>query len=128
MNREQNMVLEFHRKFDAGIKDTPSTVDDLMLMLRYRIMAEELEEYRMAAFDGDVVEIADALGDMLYTVYGTAIVHGIDLEQIFAEIHRSNMTKQLPDKGTDDDGKIRKGKDYSPPELRPILHAQGLVE
>lgn len=120
-------VRAFHEAFGHPIAPSPTLVDHELALLRYDLISEELGEYATAALEGDVVEIADALGDMLYVIHGAALVHGIDLDPVFAEIQRSNMSKL----GADGkpiyrkDGKILKGPGYSPPNLRRILEAQG---
>lgn len=91
--------------------------------LRYDLIKEELEEYQGAAFTGDLVGVADAIGDMLYVVLGTAIAHGLDIVPIFEEIHRSNMSK-FGDHSFRDDGKLIKGPNYTPANLLPILEEQ----
>ena len=116
-------VREFHFTFDHPVAEAPTLVSDKLGALRIRLIAEELAEYSEALFAGDLVEIADALGDLSYVVNGAALVHGIDLPSVVEEIHRSNMTKL----GADgkpvrrEDGKILKGPNYEPPNLRPIL-------
>jgi predicted HAD superfamily Cof-like phosphohydrolase len=88
-------------------------------------MAEENDEYLAAAEQGDLVEVADALGDQLYILCGTLLRHGLGgvIGEVFLEIQRSNMSKL----GTDgrpvrrDDGKVLKGPHWSPPDLAPIL-------
>lgn len=93
MNKEQAQVQEMHEAFKHPVAETPTLVDAEVATLRYRLMGEELGEYVQAAADGDLVEIADALADLLVTVYGTAVVHGIDLESIFDIVMNSNMSK-----------------------------------
>ena len=129
MNREQEMVREWHQV--AGrhhpYPDTP-TVELARCRLRYSLIQEELFELDDAMDDGNLVEVADALGDLLFVVYGTAVEYGIDLEPVFAEICRSNMSKVNPETGEVElrpDGKILKGPWFSPPDLAPILEAQG---
>lgn len=85
-------------------------------------MSEELDEYIESAEFGDLIGIADALSDLLYVVLGTAVTHGLDLEPLFDEVHRSNMTKAPLDPVT---GKGDKGPDYQPPDLAPLLMVQG---
>jgi predicted HAD superfamily Cof-like phosphohydrolase len=88
-------------------------------------MKEENEEYLEAAQNGDVVEIADALGDMLYILTGTMLAHGMQdkMETVFTEIHRSNMSKLDADGKPiyRADGKVLKGPYYSPPELKNLI-------
>lgn len=123
-------VHQFHTAFGLGIKETPTA--DLGIkknLLRYELMREENEEYLEAANNNDLVEVADALGDMLYILCGTIIEHGMQhkIEEVFNEIQRSNMSKL----GADgkpifrEDGKVLKGPSYFKPDLQKILDKQG---
>lgn len=122
MNSEQRMVTEFHRKFTNQVHDRPCIIDNMAIHRRFRLMTEELLELRNAMFKRDFVEIADGIADLLYVVYGTAVEYGIDMEPIFAEVHRSNMTKV--DGHLNDFGKWIKPESYSPPDLEPIIKDQ----
>ena len=119
-------VKAFHTAFKIGHRETPKA--DLGIeknMLRYKLMREENEEYLEAANDNDLVEVADALGDMLYILCGTIIEHGMQhkIEEVFNEIQRSNMSKL----GADgkpiyrEDGKVLKGPNYFKPDIATIL-------
>ena len=119
-------VHEFHSAFALGIKETPTA--DLGIkknLLRYELMREENEEYLEAANNNDLVEVADALGDMLYILCGTIIEHGMQhkIEEVFNEIQHSNMSKL----GADgkpiyrEDGKVLKGPNYFKPKIKEIL-------
>ena len=93
--------------------------------LRHRLMHEENEEYLEAAQNGDIVEIADALGDQLYILCGTILKHGLQhkIEEVFQEIQRSNMSK-LDDNGQPiyrEDGKVMKSDLYFKPDIKSIL-------
>jgi len=119
-------VHEFHSAFGLGIKNTPTAnVGEAKNLLRYKLMREENEEYLEAANDDDLVEVADALGDMLYILCGTIIEHGMQhkIEEVFNEIQRSNMSKL----GADgkpiyrEDGKVLKGPNYFKPDIENIL-------
>lgn len=126
LNRMQEQVREFHVAFGAPAADIPQLLDDDRWQLRHALIHEEAREYREACVQGDLVEIADALGDLLYVVFGAAIEHGIDLGPVVDEIHRSNMSK-LGGDGKPiyrEDGKILKGPRYFPPEIGPILEFQ----
>lgn len=122
-------VAEFHRAFGLGIQGSPQAALDAQLVnLRYAIMKEENEEYLEAALSGDMVEVADALGDMLYVLCGTLLEHGMQhkIEAVFAEIHRSNMSK-LDENGEPiyrADGKVIKGPNYFPPNIKSILSSE----
>lgn len=119
-------VHEFHSAFGLGIKKSPTAdLGEAKNLLRYKLMREENEEYLEAANDGDLVEVADALGDMLYILCGTIIEHGMQhkIEEVFAEIQKSNMSKL----GADgkpiyrEDGKVLKGPNYFKPNIQAIL-------
>src|SRR5690606_37112165 len=126
MKRKIEAVTEFHQAFGLGIKNTPTAdLGEDKNLLRYKLMREENEEYLEAANNNDIVEIADALGDMLYILCGTIIEHGLQnkIEEVFEEIQRSNMSKL----GADgkpvyrEDGKVLKGPNYFKPNIRQIL-------
>ncbi|MEZ4859307.1 MAG: nucleoside triphosphate pyrophosphohydrolase family protein [Flavobacteriaceae bacterium] len=119
-------VHEFHTAFGLGIKNTPTAnLGEDKNLLRYKLMREENEEYLEAANNNDLVEVADALGDMLYILCGTIIEHGMQhkIEAVFEEIQRSNMSKL----GADgkpiyrEDGKVLKGPNYFKPDIEAIL-------
>ncbi len=120
-------VHEFHAAFGLGIKNNPTAnLGEAKNLLRYKLMREENEEYLEAANEGDLVEVADALGDMLYILCGTIIEHGMQhkIEEVFNEIQRSNMSKL----GADgkpiyrEDGKVLKGPNYFKPNIEEILN------
>ncbi|MDP4607278.1 MAG: nucleoside triphosphate pyrophosphohydrolase family protein [Flavobacteriaceae bacterium] len=122
-------VQAFHTAFGLGYSQTPlATLGVDKNNLRFRLMDEENKEYLEAAMAGDLVEVADALGDMLYILCGTIIEHGLQdkIEEVFAEIQRSNMSKL----GADgkpiyrEDGKVMKGPNYSPPDLAGVLSSK----
>lgn len=118
-----DLVREFMLTFDQVVKSKPEMPEDNIQLLRYNLIAEELEELDDALFDNDLVEVADALTDLLYVVYGAGHAFGIDLDACFAEVHRSNMSK-LDAQGQvvrRDDGKVLKSDLYSPPDLKSIL-------
>lgn len=126
MQEQIEKVEEFHQAF--GIKNRFHPVGEIdreTLMLRYKLMREENEEYLEAAEQGDLIEIADALGDMLYILCGTILSHGLQgkMEEVFAEIHRSNMSK-LDAQGKPiyrEDGKVLKSELYFKPNIGKIL-------
>ena len=119
-------VQEFHEAFKIGYLISPKA--DLGIeknSLRYRLMKEENDEYLEAAKNGDLVEVADALGDMLYILCGTILEHGLQykIEEVFDEIQRSNMSK-LAEDGSPiyrEDGKVLKGPNYFKPKIAEIL-------
>jgi predicted HAD superfamily Cof-like phosphohydrolase len=120
---EQDNVEDFHREFHLKINFVPCIPEIHESDLRTGLIQEELDELEDAFKKKDVVEVADALGDLLYVVLGCAVTCGIDLEPIFHEIHRSNMTKVGGHKNAA--GKLIKPETYEPPKLLPILERQG---
>ena len=126
IKKEIAAVQEFHEAFGLEIQHQPTVaLDEKVIDLRYNLMKEENEEYLEAAQAGDLVEVADALGDMLYILCGTIISHGFQdkIEAVFDEIQRSNMSKL----GTDgkpiyrEDGKVMKGPNYFKPNIADLL-------
>jgi predicted HAD superfamily Cof-like phosphohydrolase len=119
-------VEEFHEIFKIGNRYVPTgTVSEDEFMLRFNLLKEENEEYLEACKRGDIVEIADALGDLLYITFGTILRHGLQhkIEEVFDEIHRSNMSK-LDENGKPifrEDGKVMKSQKYFRPDIRTIL-------
>jgi predicted HAD superfamily Cof-like phosphohydrolase len=125
MTDEQRMVEEFHRTFDIVVGRAPSVPDESTRSLRVRLIQEEFDELKEALEQGTLAGIAKELADLLYVVYGTAVSCGIDMEPVFREVHRSNMTKIGGHKRPD--GKWLKPAHYSPAALDPILTAQGSI-
>jgi predicted HAD superfamily Cof-like phosphohydrolase len=102
-------------------------VPDVVKELRCALIEEEAAEFRTAVEENDIVGVADAIADLLYVTYGAALTFGIPIREVFAEVHRSNMTK-LDDEGNPvyrDDGKVMKGPNFSAPSLMPLLAAAG---
>lgn len=132
MTKEQAMVREFHEKFGCTVEDRPKAPNERDAILRYELIREELAEFwKSCGYYSDknpnLTEIADALADLLYVVYGSAVTCGIDLEPIFAEVHRSNMSKLHEGKVLRrEDGKIIKSPNYNPANIGPLLEAQAL--
>ena len=122
MREEQSMVDEFHRKFNIHTESSPSIPDETTRGLRVRLIQEEFDELKEALAKEDLVGIAKELADVLYVVYGTAVSYGIDMEPVFREVHRSNLSKVGGYKR--DDGKWVKPATYSPAQLAPILSSQ----
>lgn len=126
MKKRIAAVKEFHSAFGLGIEEKPvANLGEAKNRLRFNLMQEENEEYLEAANNNDLVEVADALGDMLYILCGTIIEHGMQhkIEEVFDEIQSSNMSKL----GADgkpiyrEDGKVLKGPDYFKPDIARIL-------
>ncbi|WP_298392307.1 nucleoside triphosphate pyrophosphohydrolase family protein [Flavobacterium sp.] len=126
MQKQINAVKEFHTAFGIGYSETMRAhLGDDKNLLRFNLMKEENEEYLEAVQNNDIVEIADALGDMLYILCGTIIEHGLQdkIEEVFEEIQRSNMSK-LGEDGRPiyrEDGKVMKGPNYFKPNFEEIL-------
>jgi len=119
-------VRTFHDSFKIPNSDEPnSSLSEKDVLLRHRLMAEENDEYLEAAKAGDMVEIADALGDQLYILCGTILRHGMHdvIEDVFQEIQASNMSK-LGENGLPilrEDGKIMKGPGYFRPNIKMAM-------
>ena len=127
MTREQIMLRHFHRAFELLISDEPTVdIPGDVTTLRKKLIEEEFIELQEAMENKDIVKIADGLGDLLYVVYGTAVSYGIDMEPIFNEIHRSNMSKMWPDGKIhkNEFGKVVKPDYYSPADLGPLIQKQ----
>ena len=126
MQKQLNAVKLFHETYGLGVsEEMKADLGTLKNELRYNLMKEENEEYLEAANNNDIVEIADALGDMMYILCGTIIEHGLQnhIEAVFDEIQRSNMSK-LGEDGKPiyrEDGKIMKGKNYFLPDIKTVL-------
>lgn len=126
LNKPIEAVTSFHEAYGIEIEDKPTAnLIDQISTLRFNLMKEENEEYLAAAKEGDLIEVGDALGDMLYILCGTIIAHGFQnkIEAIFDEIQRSNMSK-LGANGKPiyrEDGKVMKGPNYFKPDLKKIL-------
>lgn len=127
MKNKIEAVKLFHEAFKIGYLESPkANLGIEKNMLRYKLMREENEEYLEAANDNDLVEVADALGDMLYILCGTILEHGLQhkIEEVFNEIQRSNMSK-LDENGEPiyrEDGKVLKGPNYFKPNISVILN------
>lgn len=126
MQKQINAVKEFHTTFGLGYSESMiGNLGENKNFLRFNLMKEENEEYLEAVQNDDIVEIADALGDMLYILCGTIIEHGLHhkIEEVFDEIQRSNMSKL----GADgkpiyrEDGKVLKGPHYFKPNFEAII-------
>jgi len=126
MKNKIKAVHDFHSAFGLGIENTPTAqLPKEKNLLRFNLMKEENEEYFEAANTNDLVEVADALGDMLYILCGTIIEHGMQdkIEEVFNEIQRSNMSKLGADGNPiyREDGKVLKGPNYFKPNIKEIL-------
>ena len=120
-------VLEFHEAFDLPREPLPTAhVGDVLAQLRVRLLREEVEEFADATERLDIVAIADALADIVYVAYGSAITYGIELDAVVREVHRANMSK-LDQAGRPvlrEDGKVLKSQQYRPPDVTAVLEGQ----
>jgi len=117
----QEKVREFHEKYGYANPDKPELISDAAAAARYDLIREELTEYLAAVGAGDLVAIADALADLTYVVVGTAVAHGMDLQPLLDEVHRSNMTKEP---AADNPNKPVKGATFERPRLAELLMIQ----
>ena len=129
MKESLDSVAEFHRTYRVPMADRPvATPSAELIALRHRLMAEENDEYLEAAEAGNVVEVADALGDQLYILCGTILTHGLQhlIEDVFREIHQSNLSKLGPDGQPlyREDGKVMKGPNYFRPDIASVLEGR----
>ena len=122
MIEQQRMVEEFHRKFDLRAEPVPVILDEETRRLRVRLIQEEFDEVKEALAREDLACIAKELADLLYVIYGTAVSCGIDMDPVFREVHRSNLSKVGGYKRGD--GKWVKPATYSPAQIAPILNSQ----
>ena len=118
-------VEEFHDTFQIGNAKEICLINEKDYTLRYNLIKEENDEYLEACKNGDIVEIADALGDQLYILFGTVLKHGLQhkIEELYDEIHRSNMSK-LDENSKPifrEDGKIMKSALYFKPDIKKVL-------
>lgn len=125
METNFDRVGKFMRVFNQEVKDKPDWPDAETMELRIELIEEELGELKDAILsaDGTLINVADALTDLLYVVYGAGHSFGIDLDKCFEEVHRSNMSK-LGEDGKPiyrEDGKVLKGENFSEPNLKGII-------
>lgn len=126
MKSKINAVQLFHESFGLGVsQEMKADLGTSKNQLRFNLMDEENKEYLEAASNNDLIEVADALGDMLYILCGTILEHGMQykIEEVFNEIQRSNMSK-LGEDGKPiyrEDGKVLKGPNYFKPDIASIL-------
>jgi len=115
-------VLDFHQAFGQRIGEKPEFPDREERILRRKLITEEFDELTDAEFANDLVEVADALADIIYIACGTAVSYGIPLDNVFAEVHRSNMAKLVDGKVIRrEDGKIQKPGGWTPPDIKSVL-------
>ena len=115
-------VKDFHVAFGQRVGEKPELPEPEERSLRIKLLTEEFAEYTEAEIEHDLVEIADALADIIYIACGTAISYGIPLDEIFNEVHRSNMAKLVDGKVLRrEDGKIQKPEGWTAPDIKNIL-------
>ena len=133
MKKQISHVHKFHEAFGINNETSPNgQIDERIFQLRHRLMAEENDEYLHAAKEGNLVEVADALGDMLYILCGTILSHGLQdlIEDVFDEIQQSNMSK-LDANGNPiyrEDGKVMKSELYFRPNIASILSKREVAQ
>ena len=119
-------VFQFMHSFGQETLSRPTLPDNELADLRLDLIQEEVDELATAFINQDIVEIADALTDILYVTYGAGHAFGLDLDECFEEVHQSNMSKL----GIDgkpiyrEDGKVLKGRGYKPPQLARIIQSK----
>jgi predicted HAD superfamily Cof-like phosphohydrolase len=130
MSEVMRMMVEFHRGYElpmAAMPVDPKTLSGELVQLRLDLHMEESEELVKAAWhERDLIGVVDALADIVYVAYGTALTYGIDLDAVLREVHRSNMTK-LDENGRPlkrEDGKVIKSDRYQKPDLKRVLLEQ----
>lgn len=122
-NEYSYRVRTFHEQFNCLINNRPTLISDTQALERIRLIQEELGELIEAMSKHNLVEIADAIGDLLWVVFGAAVNYGLPITEIFKQIHESNMSK-LGEDGEpiiDSGGKILKGPNYTPVNLSWII-------
>ncbi|MEU9978224.1 MazG nucleotide pyrophosphohydrolase domain-containing protein [Streptomyces sp. NPDC051014] len=121
------LVREFHHAFGLDTRSTPTEISPELAAHRGELLAEEAAEVAEVAVAGPLDRLAHELADVVYVAYGTALVHGIDLDAVIAEIHRANMSKLGPggQVARRADGKVLKGEHYRAPDVSAELRRQG---
>ena len=118
-----NKVKTFMETFGQEVKNKPSFSNEKINSLRYDLIEEELDELKTAMKNKDLLEVADALTDILYVTYGAGHAFGINLDKCFEEVQNSNMSK-LDESGKpiyNESGKVMKGPKYFKPDLSKFV-------
>ena len=118
-----NKVKTFMNTYGQEVKERATFPENKIVQLRIDLIEEELNELKEAVKNNDIIEVADALTDILYVTYGAGHSFGVDLDKCFDEVQRSNMSK-LGDDGKpiyNESGKVMKGPDYFAPDLKKII-------
>jgi len=119
-----NKVKTFMNTYGQDVKEKAEFPENKIVQLRIDLIEEELNELKEAIKNKDIVEVADALTDILYVTYGAGHSFGINLDECFDEVQRSNMSK-LGEDGKpiyNDSGKVMKGPNYFAPNLKKIVN------
>ncbi len=116
-------VKKFMETFGQEVKSRPSFSSEKINQLRYNLIKEELDEFKKALVNDDLLEVADALTDILYVTYGAGHAFGINLDACFDEVQNSNMSKLGSDGKPiyNDQGKVMKGPNYFKPDLSKFI-------
>ena len=116
-------VKAFMKTFGQEVKTSPEFPDEKIVELRKKLIEEEFNELKDAINDNNIVEVADALADLMVVILGAGAAFGIDLDKCFDEVHRSNMSKLSEDGKPiyNEYGKVMKGPNYSPPNLKKFI-------
>ena len=122
MTDEQAMVEAFHSKFGILVQTAPADLNEETKQLRVRLIQEEFDELKEAMASGNLSAVAKEMADLLYVTYGTAVSYGIDMEPVFQEVHRSNLSKVGGYKRAD--GKWVKPPTYSPADIESVVEVQ----
>jgi NTP pyrophosphatase (non-canonical NTP hydrolase) len=125
MKTEQQMVAAFMRNAGQAVGETPHLPKDVQAYLGIQLIAEEVEELRQAAYvQKDLTKVYDGLCDLIYVALWLANAAGLDIEEGFSEVHRSNMSKFIDGHRNEETGKWMKGPSYSPPNLAFLIAQQ----
>ena len=118
-----NKVKTFMNTYGQEVKERATFPENKIVQLRVDLIEEELKELKEAVKNNDIVEVADALTDILYVTYGAGHSFGVDLDKCFDEVQRSNMSKLGIDGKPiyNESGKVMKGPDYFAPDLKKII-------
>ena len=119
-----NKVKAFMNTYGQDVNEKASFPEDTIVQLRVDLIEEELNELKEAIKNNDLVEVADALTDILYVTYGAGHSFGVDLDKCFDEVQRSNMSKLGEDGNPiyNSSSKVMKGPNYSAPDLKKLLY------
>ena len=119
-----NKVKAFMNTYGQDVKENAEFPENKIVQLRIDLIEEELNELKEAIKNKDIVEVADALTDILYVTYGAGHSFGVNLDQCFDEVQRSNMSKLGEDGNPiyNDSGKVMKGPNYFAPNLKKIVN------